>query len=876
MAATTKSRTAAKKRAQPQSRTKAATTRRTPPPRARRSAFASRPSLGQGGPGRVLESHHIDILALALIAVGIFLGGVAYVGWAGGALGDGAVTAMRILLGALGYVMPAGLVLGGALILARELRPPTRPLRAGTICLTIAITLALTAGTLGLGPGAPVAGALWRVSSVKPRGGILGAGEYWICTHLISRAGADILAVFLLIAGAILVSGAGLAGALHRTGTGVASTGRALRDVSVEARSGALGRRGGGVAAGHPDADDEADDDRDGDLDTTPAGDENAPTPEWEISEGSGSELPVPDPIAAAPAAPDTDPLLAIEELAEVEPPELALEEEEAGPGGPARAVDEDDLTPQGRYRESITEDPKFVWRVPTARFLTRSTGAESKPDTAGQAQTARTLVEALGHFGIEATVVGKVSGPHITRYEIRLAPGVKMSKVANLKDDLAYALAATDIRILAPIPGKQAVGIEVPNARRRIVHLGDVIGAAPEDWSPLTVWLGKDIAGKAVGADLAKMPHLLVAGTTGAGKSACVNAMLSSILLHATPHEVRLVLVDPKQVELNHYESIPHLLTPVITSPRKAANALQNLVREMEQRYSIMSLARTRSLPELNRVRESRGEVALPYILCVIDELADLMMVAPADVEDSIIRLAQKARAVGMHLVLATQSPRVDVITGMIKANVPSRVAFAVSSQTDSRVILDQNGAESLLGQGDMLFSPVGSSRLQRIQGAYIDEAQILEITEAWRKQGEPELQEQLLEEVPSEDGGDGNGASDPNDADSDPLLEEAISLVAQMGTASTSMLQRRLRLGYTRAGRLIDMLERRGIISGYEGSKPRQVLISEADVPRILTHLAEAERGPSAHAAMPQLPAVPVDTLPDEPPAGGIDDVP
>jgi S-DNA-T family DNA segregation ATPase FtsK/SpoIIIE len=304
-------------------------------------------------------------------------------------------------------------------------------------------------------------------------------------------------------------------------------------------------------------------------------------------------------------------------------------------------------------------------------------------------------------------------------------------------------------------------------------------------------------------------------------------------------------VLVDPKQVELNHYDSIPHLLTPVITSPRMAANALQNLVREMEDRYRIMSLARTRSLPELNRAREKRGEPDLPYILCVIDELADLMMVAPADVEDSIIRLAQKARAVGIHLVLATQSPRVDVITGMIKANVPSRIAFAVSSQTDSRVILDQNGAESLLGQGDMLFSPVGSQKLQRIQGAYIDEEQIAELTEAWRRQGEPEFHEELLQEVESED----DGAADSEDslsADEDPLLDEAISLVAQMGTASTSMLQRRLRLGYTRAGRLIDMLERRGIISGYEGSKPRQVLITEADVPRILSHLAEA--GPAA----------------------------
>jgi S-DNA-T family DNA segregation ATPase FtsK/SpoIIIE len=509
-------------------------------------------------------------------------------------------------------------------------------------------------------------------------------------------------------------------------------------------------------------------------------------------------------------------------------------------------------LTPQGRYRAVVTDSPDFDWRVPEPRFLKRSSGDAARPDTAGQERVAAQLVEALGHFGVEARVIGMVAGPHITRYELRLAPGTKVAKVAQLKDDLAYALAAADIRILAPIPGKQAVGVEVPNARRRIVHLGDVLQAPPEGWSPLTVWLGKDVAGRAIGADLAKMPHLLVAGTTGAGKSGCVNAMLSSILLRATPHEVRMVLVDPKQVELNHYDSIPHLLTPVITSPRKAATALQNLVREMEQRYSQMSLARTRSLPELNRVREERGEAALPYVLCVIDELADLMMVAPADVEDSVIRIAQKARAVGIHLVLATQSPRVDVITGMIKANVPSRIAFAVSSQTDSRVILDQNGAEALLGMGDMLFSPVGSSRLQRIQGAFIDESEIEELTERWRKQGEPEFREELLEEV-EDAGSDDGGDSSDFDPDEDPLLGDAIRLVAEMQTASTSMLQRRLRLGYTRAGRLIDMLERRGVISGYEGSKPRQVLITEADVPRVLTALEERGGGAGASSDAP-----------------------
>ena len=338
-------------------------------------------------------------------------------------------------------------------------------------------------------------------------------------------------------------------------------------------------------------------------------------------------------------------------------------------------------------------------------------------------------------------------------------------------------------------------------------------------------------------------MPHLLVAGTTGAGKSGAINAMLSSILLRATPDEVRLVLVDPKQVELNHYEAIPHLLTPVITSPRMAANALQNLVREMEWRYGVMSVKRTRSLIELNKLRVREGEKPLPYILCVIDELADLMMVAPADVEDSIIRLAQKARAVGIHLVLATQSPRVDVITGMIKANVPSRIAFAVSSQTDSRVILDQNGAESLLGQGDMLFSPVGSSQLQRIQGAYIDEPQIAALTELLGAPGRAASCARTCSRRssprPVEKGDD-----DGFDPDEDPLLGEAIQLVVEMGTASTSMLQRRLRLGYTRAGRLIDMLERRGIISGYEGSKPRQVLVTEADLPRVLAAL---ERAPS-----------------------------
>jgi len=835
----------------------AARKRKKPPPkRATRSLLAGRPSLRL--PHVHFEPHHVDILGLGLIAIGILLGGVAYGGWNGGTLGDGAVTGLRFLFGALGYVVPAALVVAGALVLMRELRPPTRPLRTGVICLTCSITLALAAGTLGVGPGAVASAVYWTPAAFERRGGVMGQGELWVTSHLISTAGADILAVFLFAAGLILVTGATLAGIVRATGAGVAGTTRVLRR-STEGMAATRARRPSTEAAKAQVA-------RSAGSKVVDGAAEPLLPPEPDTSElvvrATHVEAPPPGPIdddevpeyrppgRGGPVRPDEAASPSPVEAGEAVQARKAGKAREAGEAGEARSErpdpDPEDLTPQGRYRASITDDPSFEWHVPRSRFLVRSTGDAAKPDTAGQEQVAATLLETLGHFGIEAKVIGRVTGPHITRYELRLAPGTKVSKVAQLKDDLAYALAATEIRILAPIPGKQAVGVEVPNARRRIVHLGDVFQDPPPDWSPLTVWLGKDIAGRAIGADLAKMPHLLVAGTTGAGKSACVNAMLCSILLRATPHAVRVVLVDPKQVELNHYESIPHLLTPVITSPRMAANALQNLVKEMEQRYGTMSLARTRSLPELNRVRERRGEPPLPYILCVIDELADLMMVAPADVEDAIIRLAQKARAVGIHLVLATQSPRVDVITGMIKANVPSRIAFAVSSQTDSRVILDHNGAESLLGQGDMLFSPVGSSKLQRIQGAYIDEEQIAELTDAWRRQGEPEFHDELLEEVESSDSGDGSGEGEFS-PDEDPLLEEAIALVAQMGTASTSMLQRRLRLGYTRAGRLIDMLERRGIISGYEGSKPRQVLITEADVPRILAHLAEAD-GPAA----------------------------
>jgi S-DNA-T family DNA segregation ATPase FtsK/SpoIIIE len=507
-------------------------------------------------------------------------------------------------------------------------------------------------------------------------------------------------------------------------------------------------------------------------------------------------------------------------------------------------------LTPMGEKRGGVTESEEIDYQLPDPEQVLERGAPDKGPDKKDHEAIARTLLEALGHFGVEARIVGTVTGPHVSRYELKLAPGTKVSKITQLKDDLAYALASTDIRILAPIPGKQAVGVEVPNQRRRLVRLGDIYGGRPQGSSPLVAWLGKDISGSAVWTDLQKMPHALVAGTTGSGKSGSVNAILSSILLHASPNEVRLVLVDPKRVELNHYEKIPHLLTPVVTSPRLAANVLNNLIAEMESRYGVMEEARSRNLAELNRVRERDGEAPLPHILCVIDELADLMMIAPAEVEDAIIRLAQKSRAVGIHLLLATQRPSTDIITGTIKVNIPARIAFAVSSQVDSRVILDQGGAETLLGQGDMLFRPAGTSKMQRIQGAFITEAEIAKLTEHWSEQGEPDFAEELLEaaQPQAEDGGD-----DDFDPDSDDLLDQAAQIVVESGTASVSMIQRRLRVGYTRAGRLIDMLERRGIISGYEGSKPRQVLVSMADLPRMLGGGEAPGQEPSEPVAAP-----------------------
>jgi S-DNA-T family DNA segregation ATPase FtsK/SpoIIIE len=635
-------------------------------------------------------------------------------------------------------------------------------------------------------------------------GGKVGYGVETALEYLFGTVGARIATVLILVVGGVLVTGASISSIFRGIGSGMRRLFLGSRDVAETAIQGREERR------------------------------RQKTISDFETRAGAT------DVMSTYPDEEEFEPTVALSEEAD-EPDDPAttefqeLEEVEAGEQDAEPAVDAEPvaLTPQGNKR-GVTTSEEISYRPPPANALEKGKGADKGPDPRDHDAVGRKLVETLGHFGVEARIVGIVSGPHVSRYELRLAPGTKVKKVTELGNDLAYALASTDIRILAPIPGKQAVGVEVPNSRRRIVRLGDIYAGRPQKTSPLVAWLGKGIDGNAVWTDISKMPHVLVAGTTGSGKSGCVNAILSSILMQASPNEVRLVLVDPKQVELNHYENVPHLLTPVVTSPRLAANVLANLIGEMESRYGIMGQARCRNLDELNRARAKAGEAPLPHILCVIDELADLMMVAPAEVEDSIIRLAQKSRATGIHLVLATQRPSTDIITGTIKVNIPARIAFAVSSQTDSRVILDQGGAEALLGQGDMLFRGAGTSKLQRSQGAFITEEEIARITGHWAKQGEPEFEEELLEtrEV-VEEGVEAGGDFDP---DSDDLLDEAIRIVVETETASVSMIQRRLRVGYTRAGRLIDMLERRGVISGYEGSKPRQVLITAADLSRVM----------------------------------------
>ncbi|MFS0656266.1 DNA translocase FtsK [Bacillus sp. 179-C3.3 HS] len=476
----------------------------------------------------------------------------------------------------------------------------------------------------------------------------------------------------------------------------------------------------------------------------------------------------------------------------------------------------------------TFTELENKDYELPSLDLLAEPQHSGQQTDKKNIYENARKLEKTFQSFGVKAKVTQVHLGPAVTKYEVYPDVGVKVSKIVNLSDDLALALAAKDIRIEAPIPGKSAIGIEVPNAEIAMVSLKEVLESKQNDRpnAKLLIGLGRNISGEAVLAEMNKMPHLLVAGSTGSGKSVCINGIITSILMRAKPHEVKMMMIDPKMVELNVYNGIPHLLAPVVTAPKKASQALKKVVSEMERRYELFSHTGTRNIEgyndyikRMNQTEEAK-QPELPYIVVIVDELADLMMVASSDVEDSITRLSQMARAAGIHLIIATQRPSVDVITGVIKANIPSRIAFSVSSQTDSRTILDMGGAEKLLGRGDMLFLPVGSNKPVRVQGAFLSDEEVEHVVDHVITQQKAQYQEEM---IPSEETQDQLAAVD------DDLYDEAVELIIGMQTASVSMLQRRFRIGYTRAARLIDAMEERGVVGPYEGSKPREVLLSK-----------------------------------------------
>jgi len=760
---------------------------------------------------RAFTGHGADAGGLVLIGLGLLCALGVYGDLAGPA-GRAVADAAGAVVGLARVAVPPALVLVGVALVRLEDRDPAPdPAPAARLAVGAALLAVGVTGLLHLAGGRPGPGD--GIDGMADAGGLLGAATALPLAGLTSAWGATIAEVTIVLVALLLLTRVSVRVAAASTAAGVrplARGGRRLIEVLFDTPIGPDGAsptdgRGPTVVVGGES------------IDLTSATGPAAPFDQDEAGEAAA--------VAGAPAPRRRRPAAPSEPLGPVtEAEQLHI-----------------DLGPAAQ---------PSPWRLPKVDLLHRAGAHEV--DRRLVEETGRTLEQALAEHGVETRLVGMVVGPTVTRYELELAPGVKVARVTSLHKDIAYAMATPDVRILAPIPGRQAIGVEVPNARRQLVALGDLLTSpeARRATHPLEVALGRDINGTSVMLNLAHMPHVLIAGATGAGKSSCINSIITSMLVRSTPDQIRMILVDPKRVELTQYAKLPHLLTEVVTDPKKAANALDWAVREMDRRYELLEAVHVRDITGYNaaydrgdlRSAPGAGETGpdgepleyqrLPFIVIVVDELNDLMMVAARDVEASICRIAQKARAVGIHLVLATQRPSVNVITGLIKANIPSRIAFAVSSLADSRVILDQAGAERLIGKGDMLLLGATSSAAQRVQGAWVTEEEVRAISEAWRKQAPelayvPEVQGEADGAATGSAGGHGHG-----DDDDDDLLAQAMELVVRSQLGSTSMLQRKLRVGFARAGRLMDLLEQRGVVGPSEGSKARAVLMTPEEL--------------------------------------------
>jgi len=779
---------------------------------------------GSGGVIRAFREHlgaqRRDVGGLALIVLGVLTGLGTYAD-AAGPVGEFLEAVALGLLGLLGFGMPVVLAWFGLLVVVGRPSPEIGRIAVGGVVLGLGVL-----GGLHLGGGTPDPAegmrGLWMA------GGLVGWTAATPLVYALSVWGASAVLVAVTLLGLLVITRTPFSSVVERVG----SVFRRTPEQETVEPAATPSRRRRASPDGDADATTVIDADaRDGATEPLPPTKVRATLAGKSAKQTSFDDADLPSDKAARNEPEDDDPR-------QDRVPDPPVERARV-PSDPSK-------------RKASKVKPIQDWddyKLPSLELLARGRSLQKESTRTIEAQTAA-LQETFNQFNIDATVARWSRGPTVTRFEIELGPGVQVKKVANMGDDIAYALAAPDVRIVAPIPGKSAIGVEVPNRQRDLITLGDILRSdeAKIDPHPLSVAIGVDIAGKPEVVNLATMPHLLVSGATGSGKSVTLNGMIHSIVMRARPDQVRMILIDPKRVELNAYEGAPHLLSPVVTDPRRAADAVQWCVKEMEQRYELLATMGYRNIDGYNDAVNA-GEVAprpgplgedgmpteipakaLPYILLVIDELADLMLVAPRDVEDAICRIAQMARAVGIHMIIATQRPSVDVITGLIKANIPSRLALQVASQTDSRTIIDMNGAEKLVGKGDMLFLPASQGKPSRLQGCWVTEKEIISAVAFAKAQREPQFEEAVVKEGEAAERAD---ATRSNDDDSDEaLLRRAAEQVTVSGLGSTSMLQRKLRIGFARAGRLMDELEELGVVGPNEGSKAREVLWSPEEL--------------------------------------------